>query len=57
MAKPIAHQDFDPTKLGGHTKLRLGDVKGWRQACDQLTLAFAAVTRAHLGALLGSPPW
>ena len=24
----IAHQDFDPTKLGGHTKLRLSDVKG-----------------------------
>lgn len=53
----IGHQDFDPAKLGGRTTLRLQDVDGWRRACDQLTRAFDQVIRAHLKALMGSPPW
>ena len=53
----IAHEDFEAAKLGGRTSLRLSDVNGWRRACDQLARAFDAVARAHLGALLGSPPW
>jgi len=53
----IAHQHFDPARLGGRTTLRLSDVNAWRRACNQLARAFDAVTRTHLGALLGSPPW
>ncbi len=53
----IAHQDFEAAKVGGRNTLRLSDVNGWRGACDQLARAFDAAARAHLGALLGSPPW
>lgn len=53
----IAHQHFDPVKLGGHTTLRLSRVRGWRRACDQLAHAFDAVSRDYLGTLLGSHPW
>ena len=53
----IGHQDFDPAKLGGRTTLRLQDVNGWRRACDQLARAFDKVTRSHLKALVGTPPW
>ena len=53
----IGHQDFDPTKLGGRTTLRLQEVNAWRQACDQLARAFDKVIRTHLKALMGSPPW
>ncbi len=53
----IAHQHFDPTRLGGDPTLRLSDVNGWRRACNQLAQAFDSVTRTHLGALLGSLPW
>lgn len=53
----IAHQDFNPVKLGGRTTLRLSHVNGWRGACNQLARAFDAVTRAHLSTLLGSHPW
>ncbi len=53
----IAHQDFDPDKLGGRTSLRLEDVDHWRRACDHLARAFDGVMRTHLQALLGSPPW
>ena len=53
----IAHQDFDPAKLGGRTTLRLSHVNGWRGACNQLARAFDAVARVHLGSILGSHPW
>ncbi|MBI3695136.1 MAG: hypothetical protein HY238_09910 [Acidobacteria bacterium] len=53
----IAHQDFDPMKLGGRATLRLNDVNRWRRACDQLARAFDKVTRTHLRALVGSVPW
>jgi hypothetical protein len=53
----IAHQDFDPSKFGPRPTLRLSDVNGWRQACNQLARAFDMVTRTHLDGLLGLPPW
>jgi hypothetical protein len=53
----IAHQHFDPTKFGPDPTLRLVAVNGWRRACNQLARAFDSVTRTHLDALLGSPPW
>jgi hypothetical protein len=53
----IAHQDFDPTKLGGNTTLHLSAVKGWRRTCEQLAQAFDAVVRDHIIALVGQAPW
>ncbi len=53
----IAHQDFDPARLGGRTNLHLGDVQGWRRALNRLALDFDEVMRAHLQADLGASPW
>ena len=52
----IAHQSFDPVKLGGKT-LKLSQVRRWRKACDQLALAFDVTTRRHLQGLTGTLPW
>src|SRR5260221_3658000 len=38
----IAHQDFDPAKLGIHG-LRLARVNTWRQRCSKLALADSPV--------------
>lgn len=53
----IAHQDFDPTKLGGTIPLRLGRVRGWRAACGRLARVFDAVLGRHLEATTGVKPW
>ncbi len=53
----IAHQVFDPVKLGGRTTLRLDDVNRWRRACEELARVFDQVARGHLNTLVGSPPW
>lgn len=53
----IAHQDFDPNKLGGTTTLRLAQVKTWRGVCRRLARAFDEVMRRHLQALSGASPW
>jgi hypothetical protein len=53
----IAHQDFDPVKLGGRTTLLLQEVRAWRSACDGLARTFDAVLRHHLGTVTGSFPW
>lgn len=53
----IAHQDFDPIKLGGKVTLRLETVRSWRQACGQLAAAFDAVMYVYLTGLTGIPPW
>lgn len=53
----IAHQDFDPSRLGGQTNLRLQQVRAWRSACEGLARSFDNVMRARLFALLGSAPW
>ncbi len=53
----IAHQDFDPAKLGGTATLRLETVRSWRRASDRLAVSFDAVMRAYLVALTGAPPW
>lgn len=53
----IAHQDFDPIRLGGIGTLRLETVRSWRQACGQLAVSFDAVMRTYLTDLMGSPPW
>ena len=53
----IAHQYFDPAKLGGTTTLRLETVRSWRRATDGLAASFEAVMQAYLTDLTGSPPW
>lgn len=53
----IAHQDFDPAKLGGTTTLRLDAVRSWRQATHHLAVSFDAVMQAHITFLAGKPPW
>lgn len=53
----IAHQDFDPVKLGGTTTLRLARVRRWRDTCQHLAQAFDEVLRRHLQVLTGASPW
>jgi len=53
----IAHQDFDPTRLGGTTTLRLAIVQRWRRACRRLARSIDGVVRDHIRAVTGSWPW
>ncbi len=53
----IAHQDFDPSKLGGITTLRLPQVRRWRRACTRLALSFDNVMYRHILAVVGAVPW
>lgn len=53
----IAHQDLDPTRLGGTTALRLAVVRRWRNALDGLAASFDGVMRRELANLLGASPW
>jgi len=52
----IAHQDFDPVKLGGST-LGLAQVRSWRSACEHLARAFDRVMRNHVRSVTGQAPW
>ncbi len=53
----IAHQDFDPAKLGGSTTLRLAQVRRWRTTCRRLAWSFDEVMRLYLSPLTGASPW
>lgn len=53
----IAHQDFDPAKLGGSITLRLDTIRTWRRASHHLAVSFDAVMQTHLSFLIGVPPW
>ena len=53
----IAHQDFDPAKLGGTITLQLQQVRLWRTGCDRLAEAFDEIMHRHLLAITGSSPW
>ena len=53
----IAHQDFDPVRLGGTVTLRLAQVRTWRTACTSLAGAFDAVMSNYLGRMCGAVPW
>lgn len=52
----IAHQDFDPARVGTNG-LRLARVNGWRQRCSQLARCLDRVLRDHVATLAGSSPW
>ncbi len=53
----IAHQDFDPARLGGTTSLLLAEVRRWRGACNRLAQTFDGVMCAHLVSLTAAAPW
>lgn len=52
----IAHQDFDPTKLGS-ASLRLERVRSWRTICHVLAGAFDMAMRDRLQSITSVPPW
>ncbi len=53
----IAHQDFDPAKLGGSTALVLAKIRCWRSACESLAPAFDVVMAKHIELTIGTKPW
>ena len=53
----IAHQDFDPAKLGGQTTVRLSAVRKWRATCNDLAVCFDEVVKRHLSGILGVATW
>jgi hypothetical protein len=53
----IAHQDFDPAKLGGTIILRLAQVRKWRAACSGLAEAFDIAMRNYIEQTCGTVPW
>jgi hypothetical protein len=53
----IAHQDFDPAKLGGKTKLGLAEVREFRKLCNGLAEMMDACAQSHLRTITGKQPW
>ncbi len=53
----IAHQHFDPARLGGRTALRLADVQRWRGLCRALAKSFDVAVGAHILVVVGTAPW
>ncbi len=53
----IAHQNFDPAKLGGRSTILLHEVRAWRSACDGLAWSFDRVMWTYLHGLTGTAPW
>ena len=53
----IAHQNFDPAKLGGRTAVRLADVRLWRRTCEDLATDMDFVVGAHVATITGANPW
>jgi len=53
----IAHQQFDPTKLGGRTTLVLATIEAWRRTCNALAREFDRLLSDHLRAVVGVTPW
>jgi hypothetical protein len=53
----IAHEDFDPNKLGGTTTLRLEQVRRWRDACNGLARSFDKIMGKYIEQMTGVTPW
>ena len=54
----IAHQDFAPAMLrDGRPTLQLGQVQGWRKACEGLARSFDGVLQAYISGKTGTIPW
>jgi hypothetical protein len=52
----IAHQHFDPSKLGS-SPLWLSGVRRWRRACNGLSRDMDLVVAVHLRSILGVAAW
>jgi hypothetical protein len=55
--RDLAHQDFDPAKLGGSVQLQLAQVRRWRVACNAMAQSFDEGIRLHLQTVTGNSPW
>jgi hypothetical protein len=53
----IAHQDFDPARVGGMKTLWLAHVNGWRRICDTLAVMFDRAVADHIARITGTRPW
>ena len=53
----IAHQDFDPARLGGTTVLHLATIRQWRNSINHLAVSFDNVMFSYLRMTLGIDPW
>lgn len=53
----IAHQDFDPSRLGSPTVLHLAEIRQWRVACAYLAHTFDDRVRVYLLSVTGANPW
>lgn len=53
----IAHQDFDPARLGGQITVQLRTVRAWRSVCHGLARTFDRVMRERLRRMTGNNPW
>jgi hypothetical protein len=53
----IAHQDFDPARLGGRITVRLNDVRLWRRTCEDLAVDMDVVVGTHVATITGVDPW
>jgi hypothetical protein len=53
----IAHQSFDPMKLGGSTVLKRSQSNAWRMSCDRLASVFDSVLADHLTLVTSVRPW
>jgi hypothetical protein len=53
----IAHQDFDPSQLGGRVDIRLADVRRWRATCNALARQFDSAVARHLATILNAALW
>jgi len=53
----IAHQDFDPARLGAGKILRFAVVRRWRAACDELARTFDSALFTYLRGIMGRDPW
>jgi hypothetical protein len=53
----IAHQSFDPMKLGRSIVLQRSRSNAWRISCDRLADIFDSVLADHLSLVTGVRPW
>jgi hypothetical protein len=53
----IAHNDYDPARLGSRMVLTVAEVRSWRRACRRLAKVFDTVLYTYLSHTVGTPPW
>lgn len=53
----IAHNDYDPARLGGTIRLTVSLVRRWRRNCHRLARLFDRVVADYLTRRTGTRPW